>query len=531
MKVWSCFSIHRRPGGALSRRRAGLLACVSAALLSGPSVAHAAPGNTEIRIAMSGGLNLLDPSRTSSGPDLVVMSQIYETLLVMDMKTGELKPNLAKSYRLVSPTQWEFKLRDDVKWHDGKRFTAQDVKYSLERILNPAILSPHLSQITSIKKVVVTDDYTVQIHTTTPDPVLPRRMQSLGGTGRVFIVPKHYFESKTNQQVSDLPIGTGPYKMGAWRKGTMVELVRNADYWGTLPDVAKGTYTFVPENSTRVNALLQGEVDVIERVPIADVARVQQSAAAKVVSSQDGLVHTLILDTRKPPFNDIAMRRAFVSAIDIKNIIGNLLGPYGRVLGTPMGANVAQFDKTLQPYPADRALAKKLLAAKAPIALSTFTSDGRYIADRDIYQVINAQLASVGFKVTPQTMEWGRLNAMINQRNAGPFVIVGWDFSEGDASKINSIFRPESPISLVVDPEYNRLSDLAGAEMDPAKRTAYWQQAQKLVHDKIYIAAAWQTASIYGMSKKLDWAADTGENFKLAAVKVVAKPPSPPKGG
>jgi peptide/nickel transport system substrate-binding protein len=193
------------------------------------------------------------------------------------------------------------------------------------------------------------------------------------------------------------------------------------------------------------------------------------------------------------------------------------------VLGTPMGSNVTQFDKTLEPYPVDRALARKLLAGKPPIEISTFTSDGRYIADRDIYQAINAQLNSVGFKVTPQTMEWGRLIAMINQRNAGPFIIVGWDFGEGDASKINSIFRPESPVSLVVDPEYNRLSDLAGAEMNETKRTAYWKQAQKLLHDKYYIAATWQAASIFGVSKKLDWAADTGENFKLAAVKVIAK--------
>lgn len=505
-------------------RRMSLLACMSALCLYGISSSlHAAASDTEIRVAMSGGLSLLDPSRTANGPDLAVMSQIYETLLSLDPKTGELKPNLAKSFRVVSPTQWEFKLRDDVKFHDGKRFTAHDVKYSLERILNPATSSPHFSGISTIKEIAVPDDYTVLITTKAPDPVLARRMQPIGGTGRVFIVPKHYFEAKTNQEVNDLPVGTGPYKLGVWRKGAMLELVRNPDYWGTKPDVAKGTFTFVPENSTRVNALLQGEVDIIQRVPIADVSRVEKSANAKVVSSMEGLVHTLMLDTRKPPFNDIEVRKAFVSAVDIKEIVRHLLGSYGRVIGAPMGLSVVQVDKTIQPYPVDRALAKKLLSGKPPIEMSTYTSDGRYVGDRDIYQAINAQLNSVGFKVKPQTMEWGRLITMIQQRSAGPFVIVGWDFGEGDASKVNTMFRSDSPVSLVSDPEYDRLSDLAGAEMDEAKRTVFWKQAQKVVHDKYYIAATWQAASIYGMSKKLKWGADFGDNFDLAGVKVIGK--------
>lgn len=517
MKVLNCFSVGMSGFAGTRWYRSSLLAATVALALQAPGVLAA--DNTEVRVALSGGIDLLDPSRTANGPDLAIMSQIYETLLVLDPTTGELKPHLAKSFGLKEPTLWEFKLRDDVKFHDGTRFTAADVKYSLERMLNPALNSPHYSQINSIAEVTVVDDFTVQIRTKTPDPLLARRMQPIGGSGRVFIVPKHYFESKTNQEVNDKPVGTGPFKLEEWRKGTFLTLARNADYWGTKPDVSKGRYTFVPENSTRVNALLQGEVDIIQRVPIADVERIEKSPTATVVTSMNGLVQTLLLDSRKPPFDDINVRKAFVSAIDINNIVTHLLGKYGRVLGTPMGLNVLQVDKTIKPYPTDRKEAKRLMDGKT-LNLNTFTSDGRYVADRDIYQALNSQLGSSGFKVTPQVMEWGRLIGMMQSRSAGPFYIIGWDFGEGDASKMNSFLKSNSALSITADPEYDKLADLAGAEMDEAKRTEYWKQAQKLVHDKYYVAAVWQAASIYGFSKRLQWEALYGDNFDLASVKV-----------
>ncbi|MCY1201139.1 Periplasmic oligopeptide-binding protein [compost metagenome] len=517
MKMSAVFAAKRSFGAGARWCRGGVLA---AALLAAAGV-HAAP-DAEVRIALSGGIDLLDPSRTANGPDVAILTQIYETLLVLDRQTGQLKPHLAKSFELKEPTLWEFKLRDDVKFHDGTPLTAQDVKYSLDRLLTPTLNSPHYSQIASISEVKVVDEHTVQIRTKTPDPLLGRRMQPIGGSGRVFIVPKHYFETHSNQEVNDKPIGTGPYKLAEWRKGTSLTLERNPDYWGPAPEVARGRYTFVPENSTRVNALLQGEVDIIQRVPIADVERIEKAENAKIVASMNGLVQTLLLDSRKPPFNDIRVRQAFVASLDINNVVTHLLGKYGRVLATPLAPNVVQVDKSIQPYRPDRKLAKQLMDGKT-VALNTYTSDGRYVADRDIYQAINAQLGSTGFKISPQVMEWGRLIGMMQSRSAGPFYIIGWDFGEGDASKMNSFLNSNSALSITADPEYDRLAEQASAEMDEAKRTELWKQAQKLVHDRYYIAAVWQAASVYGFSKQLQWEALDGDNFDLATVKVVRK--------
>ena len=513
--------------GKRSLRTVALQACRSlgfalavscGALAAQPAMAAA----TDLRIALSGGIDQLDPARTANGPDLAIISQIYETLLALDPKTGKLLPNIATSYTLKEPTLWEFKLRNDVRFQDGKPLTAADVKYSIDRILDPATNSPHASQLASIAEVIVVDPSTVQIRTKTPDPLLPRRMQPIGGSGRVFIVPKHYFESHSQQEVNDKPLGSGPYKLAEWHKGSSITLERNAAYWGPKPDATSGRFTFVPENGTRVNALLQGEVDIIQRVPIADVDRIDKSQNAKVITSMDGLVHTLLLDSRRPPFNDINVRKAFVESLDINNIVTHVLGKYGRVLAVPLAPTVVQFDKSIKPYPTDRKDAKALLGGKT-IELKTYTSDGRYVNDREIYQAINAQLNSTGFRIQPQVMEWGRLIGLMQNKSGGPFYIIGWDFGEGDASKMNSFLNSRSPLSVTNDPEFDRLAAQAAGEMDEAKRADDWKAAQKLVHDRYYVAAVWQAASIYGFSKRLQWDARFGDNFDLATVKVSAK--------
>jgi peptide/nickel transport system substrate-binding protein len=507
-----------------SRRSVLKSSFAGAALWSIGSTSQAsAAGPKTIRIAMSAGLDRLDPVRTANGPDLAVISEIYETLLRLDPKTGQLLPNLAVSYEVKEPTLWQFDLRRDVLFHDGSKLTAADVKYSIELIIDPANHSPHFSQLASVEKIDTPDDYTVQIRTKTPDPLLGRRMQPIGGTGRVFIVSKAYGTSHSPQEVNDQPMGTGPYRLTAWRKGQSVTLTRNTSYWGRMPDVEEGIFTFIPENGTRVNALLRGEVDVIQRVPIPDVARIEKSPDAQVVSDPHGLVHTMLLNMLQPPFDDIDVRKAFAHALDMKTIIGSLLGKYGRVLGVPMGPTVVQYDASIVPYAYDPEQSRKLLAGRAPIELKTYTSDGRYVDDREIYQAVNAQLDAVGFKIAPQQMEWGRLIAMMSNRTAGPFYIIGWDFGEDDASKMNSFLLSTSPISITRDADYDRLALAGNAEMNPAARTNIWKQAQQVIHDHYLVGAVWEAAAIYGVSRKLEYTPLFGENLDLASIKIRAE--------
>lgn len=505
--------------GLPSFRRLAIGALSALALSLGPVHATWSAEPVVARVALSGGLDRLDPSQSANGTDLVIMTQVYETLLEIDHDTKELKPKLAESYRTVSPTVWEIKLRQGIKFHDGSELTADDVKFSIERVLDPELSSPHYSQLSSIETVRVIDPYTLEIETKVPDPVLMRRMQPLGGSGRLFIMSRNYYEGKDNNELASTPMGTGPYKLESWEKGQRLVLTRFDDYWGEQPDIDKGIFTFIPENSTRVNALLQNEVDIIQRLPITDVQRVEDSDTTLVISSPSGLVHTLLMDSSKPPFDDINVRKAFAHALDVEDMVDGLLGEYGHVYGVPMSPNVLQYNGDIEPYAYDPDLSKELLKDKAPIKLETFTSDGRYVNDRDFYNVINNQLEAVGFEITAQPLEWGRLINMMQNRSAGPFYIIGWDFGEGDASKIYSFLHSSSALSITQDEEFDRLAALAAQETDQDKRTAIFNEIQQYVHDQYFVAAVWQAAALYGFSDKYDWEANSGDTLLLSEVK------------
>lgn len=501
-------------------RRATTGLCLGVAMCAigiGSAAAQAKDGR--ITIALSSGLDRLDPVLTSNGSDMTIMSQIYDTLLRMGAD-GSLQPNVAKSYEAIGENTWRFHLRDDVKFQDGTPLTAEDVKFSIDRILDKSLSSTHASQLSSIDKVVAVDGLTVDVVTKGPDPQLPRRMQPYGGTGRVFIMSRAYIESNSPETIAEKPMGTGPYKLAEWSKGQRVVLEENPDYWGGSSDVKSATFTFIPENSTRVNALLQKEVDLIQRLPIADADRVKADANLQVISTPNGLVHNISLDCRTPPFNDIEVRKAFSESLDLEGIVGSLLGEYGRVLPGPLPPQVTQFDPTLEAYNYDPEAAAKIVSTKGLAPFDTNTSDGRYIADREIYQAINAQATAVGFKINPRVMEWGRLISMIATGTAGPFFIVGWDYSENDASKMHAFSTSARATALCNIPGYDAAANKAMVELDDAKRTDLWREAQRALHDAYMIAGSWQAAAIFGARKEIEWKADFGENITLTDIEI-----------
>lgn len=497
-----------------------LALCMGSAMsviATAPAVAQAKDG--KVTIALSGGLDRLDPALTSNGTDLIILGQIYDTLLSMG-PDGTLRPNIAKSYEAVGETKWRFHLRDDVKFHDGSKLTATDVKFSIDRILDKSLASTHASQLSTIQEVIAVDDHTVDLVTKGPDPQIPRRMQAYGGTGRVFIMSKKYVESNAPEAVSDKPMGTGPYRLVQWNKGQKIVLEANQDYWGTSPDVKLATFTFIPENSTRVNALLQKEVDLIQRLPIADINRVKNNGDLRVIWTPNGLVHNINLDCRTPPFDDLEVRKAFAQSLDLEGIVESLLGEYGHVLPGPLPPQVVQYDKSIEPRKYNPEEAARIVQKKKLAQFETNTSDGRYIADREIYQAINAQAAAVGFRVKPRVMEWGRLINMIINGNAGPLYIVGWDYSENDASKMHAFGNSDRKSALCKVPAYDEAAGKAMIELDDTKRTELWREAQRALNASYMIAGTWQAASIFGARKELKWEANFGDNISLTYIKI-----------
>lgn len=510
-----------RGGGVVSRispKYAAVVAlCAALAACAPPSDEAIKRG--DITLALSGGLDQLDPGRTSNGTDMQVVAQVYETLLKMGADGG-LEPNLAASYEAVNPSTWRFRLRRDVVFQDGSPLTAADVKFSILRILDTSLASPHAAQLSGVREVNVIDDHTVDIVSTNPDPQLPRRMQAYGGGGRVFIVSKKYVEANTPEFVAGAPMGSGPYRMVRWIKGQKVILEANPNYWGPKPSVTRANIVFIPENSTRVNALLRKDVDLIERVPPADVERVRDRDDLQVMWTPNGLVQTIALDCGSPPFDDIEVRKAFTESIDLQGIVKGLLGDYGRVLPGPLPPQVVQYDPTLKPREYDPENARAIVRQKHLPPLATYTSFGRYVSDREIYQVVNAQAAAAGFQIKPRAMEWGRMISMMGAGTAGPFYIIGWDFSENDASKLDGMANSSRPTTRCIVPAYDAAARDALVEVDDAKRTQLWRKAQLALRDSYTIAGAWQAASIFAGRKEIQWKPTFGDNIALADIRI-----------
>lgn len=201
-----------------------------------------------------------------------VVDNIYDRLVMRD-EDMNLVPGLATEWSQVNDTTWEFKLREGVKFHNGEDFNADAVKYSIDRVLDPEANSPTYSYIKTVESVEVVDEYTVYVHTTTADPLIPARFCRYPTE----IVPPKYTEEVGQQGLSENPIGTGPYKFVSWSKDEQVVLEANEDYWGGAPEIKKVIFRSIPETSTRVSALIAGEIDIAVGVTPDEIERVESS--------------------------------------------------------------------------------------------------------------------------------------------------------------------------------------------------------------------------------------------------------------
>ena len=309
----------------------------------------------------------MDPHFHNLGPNHSMTKHIFDRIVDQD-ENQRLKPMLAASWRPIDETTWEFKLRSGVKFSDGSDFTANDVIYTYCRI--PKVENSPSSMAINVRAIVAMtapDPLTLHIKTASPHPLLPNEISNLGilsaklnGAGAVT------FDRQECKGVGTFPkteafnagqaaIGTGPYKLARFTKGDRLILERNDAYWGEKPAWQRIIFRPITSAGPRVAALLSGDVDLIENVPIQDLNRVKQNADFKVVQGLSNRViylHFNYLDDTPPgvdaggknPFRDKRVRAAISKAIDRDAIVARIMGgvavPAGELLpGVMFGAN------------------------------------------------------------------------------------------------------------------------------------------------------------------------------------------------
>ena len=357
-------------------------------------------------------LNTLDPHFFSSFPTGSSHEYLYDRLVVLDEKL-RIQPALATSWRLIDDYTWEFKLRKGVTFHDGTPFTADDVIFTIERVPNvpnsPNSFSQFTRAIESVKKV---DDHTIVVHTRAPNP------QQLQDFSNVFIVSAKAARGATTADYNSgkAAIGTGPYKLVEWVNGDRLVVARNDRYWGPRPAWAKVTERVIAKDPTRLAALLSGEVDAIDAVPIQDLERLRKEGKFSLFRGPAALVHYVALDSArdespfltardgkpmKNPLRDARVRKALSLAINrdliAKRVMEGSAIPASQLLSEQFPTS----SKSLKPDPYDPAKAKALLAEAGVsdgFRLVLHATSDRYPNDAAVAQAIAQMWTRIGIK-------------------------------------------------------------------------------------------------------------------------------------
>jgi len=517
-----------------------------AALLMAATLAAATAGAQTVRIGNQGDALSMDPHSLNESLQLSVTGNVYEGLTARDAKL-KVVPGLATSWQQTSPTVWRFELRKGVTFHDGAPFTADDVLFTFARAAGEG--SDMLSYVNDVKNVRKLNDHAVEIETKTPFPILPDVLSLL------YVMNKKWAEQNQATRPVDRrkgienaasfrANGTGPFRLRERQPNVKTSFQRNASYWGKIEgNVVNVEFTPIANDATRVAALLSGQVDVIEPVPLQDVARINASGKSKVIQGPELRTIFLGMDQKrdellyssvkgKNPFKDKRVRQAFYQAIDIQGIQRSVM----RGASTPTALMVAPgingFDPALNKrLPFDPEASKKLLAeAGYPngFELTMNCPNDRYVNDGNICQAVAANLARVGVKINLQAETKGTYFPKVLRRDTS-FYFFGWTPGTYDSHNVlNAILRcPDAAgagqfnLGSYCNPKLDELSVKVGSETDKAKRDAMIREAFQIHADDVGHLPLHQQALAWGVANQVTLVqqADNFMPFRFMSVK------------
>ena len=499
-----------------------------------------------LRIANQGDALSMDPHSLNESLQLTVTGNVFEPLVTRG-KDYKLTAALATSWKQTSPTVWRFNLRKGVQFHDGTPFTADDVIFSYERAKGDGSdMKSYVGQIKEIKKI---DDHTLDFVTNAPFPILPELF-----TGWL-IMSKKWCE--TNQATKPVDRrkgienaasfranGTGPFRVRERQPNVRTVFSRNGNYWGKVDgNVDEVVFNVIGNDATRVAALLSGEIDVIEPVPVQDVDRIKADSKLQVLQGPELRIIFLGMDQKrdelqfssvkgKNPFKDKRVRQAFYQAIDVDGIKRTVMRgastPSALMLPPQVNGYAPDLAKRL---PFDPEASKKLLAeAGYPNGFEVKLNcpNDRYVNDAAICQAVAANLAKVGVKINLEAETKGTYFPKILRRDTS-FYMLGWTASTVDAHNVlypilsspGDGGRGQFNLGSYSNAKVDELTTAVGSETDVKKRNEMIREAMKIHQDEIGHIPLHQQALNWGAKKNIEmvqWP-DNGMPWKYVKVK------------
>lgn len=485
----------------------------------------------EIRVGFSQDAQTLDPANHRNRETETIIRNMCDGLLTRD-SSMKVVPELAQSYRQLDEKTWEFKIVPGLKSHSGAPFTAADVKFNLDRLTKPNAMggqtSPRQSLLGPVVDTEVVDATTVRLTLSAPWAILPA------------MLPFQEFVSEAHaKKVGDAGLATsidcvGPYKLVEWRRGDQIIMARDPGYFGgsaAIPPVGPAKpdrviFKIIPENASRVAALLAGEVDIINELPASAIKQVEASDKAKVMAVNGTRTFFVALNMDRKPFNDPKVRKALNHAVDRKLIIDRILDGKATALNGVMSPDAFAFNDKLPEYKYDPELAKKLLAEAGYPNGIEFTIDTTG-AFKTTAEAIAALMARSNVKAKVQIWEGAVISPMwatADKRADRDAYLTSWGNGALDPSDImvpTLRTKARGNFAGFSNPRIDALLDAAETEGDQARRAEMYKEAQTIVNAEAPWIFLWLPQDLYGVSKRLKgWvpSADARINLHDASV-------------
>ncbi len=502
--------------------------------LASSQPAAAAPANqdaTTLVIDTTAEAESLDPALVEQASGYSIMSSIFDNLVERDY-SGALVPMLAESWSYPDPNTVEFKLRQGVTFQNGEPFNAASVKYSIERLLDPAINSPLAGGWPKTwQGVEIVDDYTVRLHFSAPEATI---FDTLAQSASM--LPPNYYSSNSEDFLAQNPVGSGPFKFVESVRDDHTTLQRNPNYWGTstykgTPQVQTVIFRPVPDAGTRMADLLNGTADMIFDVSPDDLGtlRAQADSGFQVVTGNAAKLQFVqfMPKSANDPLADQRVRQALNLAVDVNKIVDNIFQGLGNRQSSPIMTGALGYDPTVAPYDYNPTYAKQLLAAAGYPNGFTATMDLSSSDNPNEALAVIGQLQQVGVTVQPKTLELTAFN------NAWCVSTPQFQCQHGESSDMRfarwgglqdpAVFLNFTTVcgGFLADPyscsqDVTSLAKQAASTLDQDARAGLYSQIAKLLHDDpmgIYLA---NDVSIYGVGPRVHgWPGPTGRDYLI----------------
>ena len=479
------------------------------ALLLVAAAASAQPA--QLVISQPAEATTMDPGRSTQVLTVNYFVNLYDTLTRWDTSL-QLQPGLATSWKNVNETTWEFTLRQGVKFHDGAPLTAEDVKATLERNLQPGktVVTPGF---TTIEAVQIAGPTVIRIITKKPDPLIAVRMAQMGSQ----ILPARLTTDDGVKELARRPIGTGAYRFVEWVKDERLVMEANRDWWGwegKPPAIERVVWKPIPDDFPRIVALEKGEADIITNVPPDRMKSIADGRATRLVTVQATRYVVLSMNTTQPPLSDKRVRQAMHYALDVPAIIKNLYAGMGKPFSGGVADTDFGYNAALKPYPYDPGKAKALLTQAGyggGVDLTVHAGTGTMVNDKALIETIVDMWSRVGIRGRIEMMEMGARQRMNNERAVPPSgLLLGNPQStllDADGS-LWRIFHPTGFngkywIGSQPGQRFHDLMEQARYSLDPKKRKALYAEATAIIHEEKPWLELFQEVVVYGTSRRV----------------------------